>query len=87
MRKKSLARAAFFLPANLSEPSTMADRKLDGAETTVQEHVRKILARLSALRDRPRAQEADQQSGSRGTVEIDRQDDHASLVDHAHLPP
>ena len=53
----------------------MADRERDGTEIAVQEHVRKILARLSALKARLRAQEQTNEARTDGAVEVDREDD------------
>ena len=59
----------------------MADQKLDEAEVAVREHVRMILARISALKARLRTpQEQADQSGSESSVEIDREDDRAGGV-------
>ncbi len=65
----------------------MTDRKPDGAETAVREHVRKVLAQISALKARLRAQEQVTQSGSRDRVEVEREDDRAGGVRDADLPP
>ena len=64
----------------------MTDRKPDGAETAVREHVRQILAQISALKDRLRDQEQAKPSGSRDAVEVDREGDRASRIDYAYLP-
>ena len=63
--------------SQVSGPSTMADREPNGTEIAVAEHVRKILARLSALKARLRAHEEAERSGSRNAVEGDREDDGA----------
>jgi hypothetical protein len=58
----------------------MADREPNGTEIAVQEHVRKILARLSALKVRLRAQEQAREGRSGDAVEVDREDDRAGGV-------
>ena len=64
----------------------MADREPDGAEIAVREHVRKILAQLSALKVRLRAQEQTSEGRSGDAVEVDREDDCSSLFDYAYRP-
>ena len=64
----------------------MADQKLDEAEHAVQEHVRQILAQISALKSRLRAQDQAGQSGSDDSVEIDREDHGARGVSGLERP-
>jgi outer membrane protein TolC len=63
----------------------MGTEKLDGAESPVAQHVRKILAQLSALKARLRAQEH-AQSGSREAVEVEREDDRPGGIDGTDRP-
>ena len=61
----------------------MANGKPDDPESTVEQHVREILARLSALKARLRAQ--DTGSGD-NTVKVDREDDRPSGIDGVKPP-
>jgi hypothetical protein len=79
-------RSACQVPVKVSGSSAMTGREPLGAETAVQEHVRKILAQVSALHDRLRAQEQAGQSGSRNTVEVDREHDSPGGIDSVHRP-
>ena len=64
----------------------MPDQKPDGAATSVEQHVRKILAQISALNDRLRAQENAQLRGSREAVEVEREDDAPRRINGTDLP-
>jgi len=55
-------------------------------ESPVEQHVRTILAQLSALRNRLRGQQQDKQSGLVDMVEVERKVDRSSQIDDAYLP-
>ena len=64
----------------------MADEKPDEAEVAVREHVRMLLAQISALQARLRAQDQAGQSGSQNAVEIDRENDSPGRINGADRP-
>jgi hypothetical protein len=64
----------------------MPDQKLNGPESPVAQHVRKVLAQISLLKARLRGQEQTAQSGSRDTVEVEHEDDKPSRIDGTDLP-
>ena len=64
----------------------MAEEDHDGADS-VRQHVRKVLARLSAFKDRQRAQESGRPTGSLdNSIEVDREDDDPSGIDDTEGP-
>jgi outer membrane protein TolC len=58
----------------------------DGTEGSVEQHVRKILAQIGALKARLRAQEQALQSGSDDAVEIDREDGNPGGIHNTQRP-
>ena len=64
----------------------MTDTKPDGTEGLVEQHVRKILAQIGALKARLRAQEQARQGGSSDPVEIEREDDSPRGIDGTDRP-
>ena len=64
----------------------MPDDKPDSPDASVEQHVRRILAQITALKNRLRAQEDAHRSGSRDAIEIDRDDDSPGRIDDADLP-
>ena len=64
----------------------MADHKPDGADQPVRQHVRKILAQLSALKN----QRAPERSGETGSaisaVEVDRKEDNPGGIGDVERP-
>ena len=64
----------------------MPDEKPDSGESPVEQHVRKVLAQVSALKVRLRAQEQARQSGSRDAVEVEREDDSPSGINGTDRP-
>ena len=65
----------------------MDNEKPGGAESPLEQHVRQVLAQISALKARLRAQEQAAQSGSGEAAERNREDDGASGVHDADPPP
>jgi hypothetical protein len=63
----------------------MTDESSKAGESAVEQHVRKVLAQLSALQARLRAQEP-QQSGSCDAVEIEREDDSPGGINGTYRP-
>jgi hypothetical protein len=66
--------------------SAMGTEKLDGAEGPVEQHIRKVLARLSALKARLRVQEQTNQTTSEDSSQIDREDGNPSGINSAQRP-
>jgi 50S ribosomal subunit-associated GTPase HflX len=64
----------------------MPNTKPGSGESSLEQHVRKVLAQISALKDRLRAQEQARQSGSKDNVEVEREDDRSRRIDCAYLP-
>jgi hypothetical protein len=65
----------------------MPNQKPDGAATSVEQHVQKILAQISALKRRLRAHEEPIPNGSRDSaVEVDREDDPSDGIDGVQRP-
>ena len=58
----------------------------DGTEGPVEQHVREILAQISALKARLRAQAQATQSGSRNTVEVEREHDSSGGINGTDHP-
>ena len=64
----------------------MADESSKAGESAVEQHVRKILAQISALKRRLRAYEQAGQSASEDSSKVDRKDDSPSRIDSAQRP-
>jgi hypothetical protein len=64
----------------------MNNKEPDGTEGPVERHVREILAQISALATRLRAQEQAVQNRSDDAAEHEREEDGASGVHDAHPP-
>jgi hypothetical protein len=64
----------------------MGNGKPDGTEGPVEQHVRKILAQISALKARLRAQERAREGGSREAVEVEREDDSPNRINGTEPP-
>ena len=64
-----------------------ADARANGADTLVQNHLRKMLARLSALKDQQRARERSRHTVSlNSTVEVDRAEDRPRRIGDIESP-